>query len=436
MAQPRIAVIGGGIAGSLCSLVLKNRGLNPIILDAGKRQLGGRLSSGGCQFLRVTDPRMAPVMGMLQNAGILQEWKARRGLLGSSGGGFLPAEVVASLGSRSGNSPGGVMGLSPSNAGLDSVEAEESAGFTDGGDFCNLVQGSGPMFVGVPSNADLCQQICDLANIEQLGNCRVSGASMVIPEGGWQVDISDNEYENQNTTFDAMVVATHDPSLAAGIVGSIVTEELRMGKFANIESVDDPQLALLLKRLNELSNKLQHVRDTGRRPLFSVTVEYPHEIDSLIPFDAVSVPGSQLVQYLGRETSNLGASQLSTSRWTAISTSQLASDIMSQENWSADDQRTHAGSVMTSEVAHLLGPFVGTKGMPIPSKVTAKRWSAALSQPGLGLKEDSITLAQWRLAICGDYIRDGSATPFEAAALSGLEAGERISSLFLGERRS
>ena len=330
------------------------------------------------------------------------------------------------------------MGLSPADADLGLSESEEmasSALSTDGGDFCQLVSGSGPLFVGLPTNAEVCPQICSLANIELQSSCQVLGATMILPEGGWKVDISGSNSNNQNQTFDAMVVATHDPSLAAGIVGSIVDVELEMGGFSNVESVDDPQLTLLLTRLNELSTKLQHVRNNGKRPLFSATVDYPNHIDESIPFDAVSVPGSQILQYLARESSKPGTtSQSNESTWSAVTTSQLASDILAQENWTADDQRTHASRVITSEIAHLLGPFVDANEIPTPTNVTVRRWSAALSQPGLGLKEDSITLAQWRLAICGDYIRDDSASPFEAAALSGLEAGERIASLFLGEQ--
>jgi NADPH-dependent 2,4-dienoyl-CoA reductase/sulfur reductase-like enzyme len=43
---PRIAVIGGGVAGSLASLVLRNRGALPVVFDAGSRQPGGRVGGG------------------------------------------------------------------------------------------------------------------------------------------------------------------------------------------------------------------------------------------------------------------------------------------------------------------------------------------------------------------------------------------------------
>ena len=72
---PRVAVVGGGIAGTLASLVLRNRGLMPVIIDRGQ-DVGGRLRGvsrskiggsldAGAQFLRASDARLQPVWHML-----------------------------------------------------------------------------------------------------------------------------------------------------------------------------------------------------------------------------------------------------------------------------------------------------------------------------------------------------------------------------------
>jgi hypothetical protein len=45
------------------------------------------------------------------------------------------------------------------------------------------------------------------------------------------------------------------------------------------------------------------------------------------------------------------------------------------------------------------------------------------------IEEDSILLEPWKVAICGDFIRQYD-SPVEAAAMSGLEAGERVGSWF------
>lgn len=116
----RIAVIGGGIAGTLCSLVLKNRGLHPVLVDAGTNGngngIGGRLRNGGAQFLRATDPRLATVAHLLAQQGLLRPWTGRFGVLGSSGGGFLPASIVTlQPGGRSNKKGNGIAGMQQAN---------------------------------------------------------------------------------------------------------------------------------------------------------------------------------------------------------------------------------------------------------------------------------------------------------------------------------
>ena len=56
----------------------------------------------------------------------------------------------------------------------------------------------------------------------------------------------------------------------------------------------------------------------------------------------------------------------------------------------------------------------------------------------LDAQHDCIALQPWRLTICGDYIRNLSqqhSTPSEAAAMSGLEAGERTAAYFAGDEQ-
>ena len=66
---------------------------------------------------------------------------------------------------------------------------------------------------------------------------------------------------------------------------------------------------------------------------------------------------------------------------------------------------------------------------PRPLHAAAKRWGAGFAAGTLGLKEDCVSLEPWRLAIAGDFLAD-RASPVEAAALSGMEAGERIAKWF------
>mmetsp|Transcript_23180 Transcript_23180/g.38363 ORF Transcript_23180/g.38363 Transcript_23180/m.38363 type:complete len:417 (+) Transcript_23180:95-1345(+) len=414
MSQPRIAVIGGGIAGTMCSLVLKNRGLHPVLIDQGTRGLGGRLR-GGAQFIRASDPRLAQVTAMLEQQGLLKRWQGRFGVLGSSDGGFLPAEIVTQQGGQQ------------ASTASDNPGSSSRATASDGGDFCNFVEGSlTPTYVGVPSMADLCPEICRLADIESVSNTQVVGAAPV-PEGGWKLDTSGSD-DIGGDTFDAMVVATHDPSLAGGMVRRIVDAEVAAGGSTK-GTEDDQSAALVIRKLTDLSDSLQALRDHGRLPVYTLFATYPAGFSDKIPFDAASVPGSHHIQFISRHAS--GHSDISGDTWHAVTTSMLAAELLSSPQLTDDEKRSSISGVASEEVSRLLLPFHGEPGL-LPLDVSVKRWGSAFSSRGLNLKEDSVTLAPWRLAICGDFVRDMSehATPIEAAALSGLEAGERTASLF------
>lgn len=127
---------------------------------------------------------------------------------------------------------------------------------------------------------------------------------------------------------------------------------------------------------------------------------------------------------------------------------------------------------MEAELQRLLGLATSAQGGSAPQdsspaqapgalNATATLWPHALqASKGLGLHEDAIALEPWRLAIAGDFVRkprqaeassdpnsnhnnadapqppeketppEGPSTPAEAAAVSGLEAGERVSAFF------
>ena len=100
MASPRVAVIGGGISGTLCSLVLQHRGVIPTVIDQGRR-VGGRLSLGGAQILRAADPRLAAVYETFCQENLLQSYDRldRLGVLGEGSGekDMLAMETLAPL---------------------------------------------------------------------------------------------------------------------------------------------------------------------------------------------------------------------------------------------------------------------------------------------------------------------------------------------------
>ena len=82
---------------------------------------------------------------------------------------------------------------------------------------------------------------------------------------------------------------------------------------------------------------------------------------------------------------------------------------------------------LSQEVDRLLRPFCDEQ--LVVGQCVARRWSAAF--PGSTLEgwsrqeEDAISLQPFGLAIAGDFVRRRGCS-IEAAALSGLEAGERV----------
>jgi len=443
--SPRIAVIGGGITGTLASLVLKNRGLSPLLIDSGKSGLGGRLRGSsrtkiggkgnlnldaGSQFFRASDPKLIGVMQMLERSGMLSKWKGRFGLLGSQGGGFLPTSIVRDT---------AVTKMGRDDKEETSTKNGKGRSPTDTGDFCGFVQNSTvSTYVGMPTNADLCPAICSIAGIDVLLDTHVVKAD-VISKGGWKLEVENNGLTSPNDlTFDALVMATHDPSFVASTVRSIIKSE------ASISSESDETSSTIQSRLGNLVDDLQAVRDNGPLPLFTWTGRFSSDFSKTIPFDAVSVPGSNKIQFLAREASKVQriihqSNECDGEIWTAVSTSAFAADVLMRLG-STKEASEEASNVLSEEVSNLLSAAMATDAMSpastlnieAPQDVSAVRWGSAFSSKTLGLKEDSITLTPWRVAIGGDYIREdsGHQTPFEAAALSGLEAGERVAALF------
>ena len=416
----------------------------------------------GAAFLRGTDPRLRPVLSMLEGHGLVRRWEGRFGMLGSRGGGFLPASVVGGTGVRE------MMGRREEGEGKGRTakDGEGMGGPTDAGDFCGFVsrqRDDVPTYVGWPSNEALCPSICALAGIDVRSGTDVLAAS-ALPGGGWRLEVDHGAGEaGSGHDYDALVLATHDPSLAAATVAALAGAE---GAAASSEEEEEeggtvpslaPRLEALSRDLAVLSSPATSEEGASALPLFTWSGRVGEGAGGdagAPPFDAASVPGSASVQYLAREGSKPGrgggpAAGTGTAAgevWTAVSTSLLASEAL-RRHGSTPAAAEEVRDVMTAEVARLLagaaaaerpGEGRGGNGLdggvaPFPLEdASAVRWGAALRGRTLGLREDSIALAPWFLCVGGDYVRaaDGHETPFEAAALSGLEAGERAAAFF------
>ena len=435
---PRIAIVGGGLCGSLAGLVLRSRGLNPTLFDAGRRSTGGRLLGGrhadsGMQFLRASEPRFAAITHMLAKEGLIAPWVGRFGLLGSQGGGYLPSEVLAST---------------P----IGSMMRETDSGEAGRVDFCGLLGGDTerhPIYVGTPSNADVLPGLCRAAGLEVVLGAKLTGAERQADgdagaDGGGTWRLHFDGVAAPPAPFDAVLLATHDAALAASVVRSAV-----------LPTLDDAPAAA--ERLGELADALRAQREQRTAAVYTWSGYLPVGFSAQLPFDAVAVPGSPAVHFLARDASKPGRPALvrmpgaaaagdggasegapEGELWTAVSTPEFAARMGAQESLAAgergDSERgggtaAAAAAAMSDEVRRLLAPFA-----PLPPvRAAAKRWGAGFASGTLGLQEECVSLEPWRLAIAGDFVAArgaGARSPAEAAALSGMEAAERVATWF------
>ena len=435
-----VAVVGGGIAGCLASLVLRSRGLRPTIFDAGRRNPGGRLLGGrppdsGVQFLRATEARFGAIMHMLSREGLVAPWAGRFGVLGSQGGGFLSSDVLAST------PIGGMIKEAGEEGGSGSVN------------FCGFLGGDlkqHPLYVGTPSNAHVLSGLCAAANIDVVLGARVTGVERISDasdgsggdgdSGGhaaWRVLVDGADDANAHAPFDALVLATHDASLAAGALRSAVLPSLQ----------DSPESS---SRLSQLADALQAQREERTSAVFTWSGYFAPGLSERVPFDAATVPASPAVRFLARDASKPGRPAVvpipgdlrgEGELWTAVSTAQFAETMLARKSLASGESgdsdkggsaASAASAAMTAEVGRLLAPFAASADGtgPVPLRASAKRWGAGFAAGTLGLQEECVSLEPWRLAIAGDYLSAERTSPAEAAAVSGMEAAERVASWF------
>lgn len=413
----RIAVVGGGICGSLAALTLRSRGLSPVVIDLGRKQVGGRLAGGfhadsGAQFLRSSDPgsQWASVLQQLSSVGLVAPWQGRFGMMGSRGG-FLPREA---LGSTKGSF--GAMLKS---------EGDDDASVRANIDFCGfLAESEHAMYVGVPSNASVCTGMC--VGIDVIHDVKVTGMRRSA-SGAWALTVSGGGASAvESEDFAAVVIASHDASLAASAVQVAASDA-------------DVQVA---GRLEELARRFQQQRQERTEACFTWSGFFPVGFSACVPLDAAVAPSSHVISFVARDASKPGRPVTRAcdggegELWTAVSTASFAQSILARapstdpgDSGRGSEAATVAAQAMSQELARLFAPYFGDElgRVPQPLAAAAKRWGAGFAKGTCELKESAVTLEPWRLAVAGDYLQD-HASPIEAAAVSGLDAGERVAS--------
>ena len=418
----RVAIVGGGLSGTLAASTLKQRlgsNVDVTILDANSRKIGGRLLGGllcdddyfvgdmGAQFIQPSaDFRFTQLCNQMHQIGMLKPWNGRFGVLGSQAGGFLPTSVIQSA-------------IPKTNDDDSSFLAS-----VDNGDFCNFNRSSMfgvPTYTATPSMADWCERILQTQpGIKQTLNFTLHEAMPISMKNDQnplsQTDIvwslkkrnSASQCTNNELYFDAIILSTHNPLLASTTIDNILI------------SYQEKEGETVGQRLRKLSKELTNVRKL-KKPILSFAYLLQSKLSKTLPFDAVTIPGSSTIQFLCRDSSKSASNQVEQSQyelWKGISTSSFAEQHI--------QDKCYLDSHLEKELQGLLSTHCQAK--ITPKFLGSKLWRAAFTQPTLDLKEDCITLEPWRLIIAGDFLREYS-NPIEAAAVSGIEAGDRMANI-------
>jgi len=437
----RVAIVGGGLSGSLCAALLQRQGLAVQLFDAGKR-LGGRTSCGrvklgeanirmdvGAQFMVATDPRFQRLLDSPIMAGLVQEWQGRFGVLGARGGEVLCRNVVLESGMMR-------IPSRPSNAGAgeetdgrsDAVEqeADEAAErersqspinyyrFLEGSSGQQLYTGVGGMGTLVPALLDRFSVKTHRASVQEL--------SFELPHVGrrgcWTLQTSCG----MTQAFDAVVLANHDPSNAADVI-----EKLQA-------SAPDPELSqpAVSEVISNFVGRLRDLPRTGRSH-YSLTLVFPRPLLEL-PFEAASVHGAEF-NFLSRDTSKqegIAAPGGSAPEcWVLQASNDFAATLDRDIAAMDGPQRLAEATSRLSEAAdRLLGRFFGAGTLPATEHRRARRFGRGsfgellrLNPPN-STHNDAVTFEPWRLAVCGDYL--GERQGLQEAALSGTMAANRV----------
>ena len=225
------------------------------------------------------------LVAFLESQKLVGVWEGEFGILGTKSGrdSFLPRKRM------------------PADL-LSSLPTAQASGATDlvldNGDFCGFLSRSGALYAGTPGMHVLCPAILELAGADVRSSSRVASARRVAGSAGvqsrWQVE----DHTGAVDEFDAVIFATHDASVPAECVRGLASSD--EGQALGAEGRD---------RLQRLAEGLLAAR-ASRVPLYTLSAEV-HGGAALIPFDGVTVVGSDRVQFLARDSSKPGRTRAS-----------------------------------------------------------------------------------------------------------------------------
>lgn len=241
----------------------------------------------------------------LESQKLVGVWEGEFGILGTKSGrdSFLPRKRM------------------PADL-LSSLPAAQASGGTDlvldNGDFCGFLSRSGALYAGTPGMHVLCPAILELAGADVRSSSRVASARRVAGSAGVQARWQVEDHAGAVDEFDAVIFATHDASVPAECVRGLASSE--EGQALGAAGRD---------RLQRLSEGLLAAR-ASRVPLYTLSAEV-HGGAASIPFDGVTVVGSDRVQFLARDASKPGRARASDAGGAASAVASGATEVCLDE---------------------------------------------------------------------------------------------------------
>lgn len=438
-----VAIIGAGVAGLSCACAIANAD-GPVVhlVDQGSRGRGGRTSSSrpttheppmvfdhGCQFFTAMSPGFRKTCLSLERLGRISRWDGRFGALDANTGEFTP----------------------------------KSKTMKHDADFFALLAAE-DVFVGVPTMRGLCDGLRELISEKKavdMPQCTVTSLERRWEDNEkketrspWKVRgvdgrrLDDDEHGSTERVLGEFtaVVVTDVMLTKRGTPGSC--QLLGVGVGDDVDGSNDAESGSTQNFSGENANAKSTWRRMASLPpssLFSLMVRFSsddNEYDD-IPFDAVVVTGSKVIQLLVRDSGKPGRRGVETGslrNWTAVSTSEYATAVVKKLPLSLDGSynpqtETYLQNVtptMVEDTIRVLNLASGSKNQKLSSEqvvhARAQRWGHSFPNEGWnGLVMNEKQGFAWdpvlQFGACGDF---ASGPGVEQAWVSGRNAGNAI----------
>ncbi|PWZ56967.1 Renalase [Zea mays] len=362
-AAANVAVIGGGISGSVCASLLAARGVAVTLFDSG-RGAGGRMAQRrevmedgselrfdhGAPYFTVTNGEVARVVGGWEARGIVAEWKASFACFDLATGKFTDFEK----------------------------------------------EGTAKKYVGVPAMNSICKSLCLEDGVVAKFGVTVGKMDWLQDRSSWSLASLDGK----DLGYFDYVVAT-DKNIASPAFSGLT------GRPPPLDLSSFPRLPTALQ-------------DIPVRPCFALMVAFSEPL-ATVPVHGFSFNNSNSLSWAFCNSSKPGRACVPPNRqsWVLHSTTEYASKVINNIG-----PRKPSAEALAKVAEELFREFQAT-GLSIPRPIFMKahRWGAAFPAIAISGDDKCVWDKSTNLAICGDFCTSPSV---EGAVLSATRGVSEI----------